>query len=334
MFVDEVKIHVRSGDGGRGCVSFRREKFVPLGGPDGGDGGKGGDIVVRADHNLHTLLDFTYRQHYKAQRGAHGQGSNKHGRSGEDCLLRVPVGTIVKNAEDGQVIADLTEDNSEVIFAHGGRGGRGNARFKSSTNRAPRYAEEGQQGEELWLLMELKLLADVGIMGYPNAGKSTLISRISAAKPKIADYPFTTLHPNLGVVKRADHTSFVVADIPGLIEGSHSGKGLGDRFLRHVERSQLLVHLIDCTPQEGRNPQDDFESINRELKLFNPELAAKSQLVVCNKIDIPEARANYEKHLAFFEAMGLRPYPISAATGEGLEALLNAIAHCLATMKN
>jgi GTP-binding protein len=182
--------------------------------------------------------------------------------------------------------------------------------------------------------MELKLLADVGIMGCPNAGKSTLISRISAAKPKIADYPFTTLHPNLGVVKRADHTSFVVADIPGLIEGSHSGKGLGDRFLRHVERSQLLVHLIDCTPQEGRNPQDDFESINRELKLFNPELAAKSQLVVCNKIDIPEARANYEKHLAFFEAMGLRPYPISAATGEGLEALLNAIAHCLATMKN
>lgn len=334
MFVDEVKIHVRSGDGGRGCVSFRREKFVPLGGPDGGDGGKGGDVVIKADSNLHTLLDFTYRQQYKAQRGAHGQGSNKHGRSGDNCLLPVPVGTIVKNAENGQVIADLAEDSAKVTVAHGGRGGRGNARFKSSTNRAPRYAEEGQQGEELWLLMELKLLADVGIMGYPNSGKSTLISRISAARPKVADYPFTTLHPNLGVVQRPDHTSFVVADIPGLIEGSHSGRGLGDRFLRHVERSKLLVHLIDCTPQEGRSPKEDFESINRELELFTPDLAGKRQLVACNKIDIAEARANFERHRSFFEFKGLKPYPISAATGEGVEALLNAIAQCLAEMRN
>jgi GTP-binding protein len=334
MFVDEAKIHVKGGDGGRGCVSFRREKFVPLGGPDGGDGGKGGDVILKADRNLHTLLDFTYRQHYKAKRGAHGQGSNKHGRHGEDCLLLVPVGTVLKNAENGAAIADLSEEGAEVVIACGGRGGRGNARFKSSTNRAPRYAEEGGQGEELWLLMELKLLADVGIMGYPNAGKSTLISRISAAKPKIADYPFTTLHPNLGVVQRPDHTSFVVADIPGLIDGSSSGRGLGDRFLRHVERSSLLLHLIDCTPQEGRNPPADFESINRELELFDPDLAARPQIVACNKIDIPEARDIFEQNQEYFLARGYKPYPISAATGEGVEELINSIVQLLSTMKN
>jgi GTP-binding protein len=334
MFVDEAKIHVKGGDGGRGCVSFRREKFVPLGGPDGGDGGKGGDVILKADRNLHTLLDFTYRQHYKAKRGAHGQGSNKHGRHGEDCLLLVPVGTVLKNAENGAAIADLSEEGAEVVIACGGRGGRGNARFKSSTNRAPRYAEEGGQGEELWLLMELKLLADVGIMGYPNAGKSTLISRISAAKPKIADYPFTTLHPNLGVVQRPDHTSFVVADIPGLIDGSSSGRGLGDRFLRHVERSSLLLHLVDCTPQEGRNPSADFESINRELELFDPDLATRPQIVVCNKIDIPEARDIFEQNQEYFLARGYKPYPISAATGEGVEELINSIVQLLSTMKN
>lgn len=334
MFVDEAKIHVKGGDGGRGCVSFRREKFVPRGGPDGGDGGKGGDVILKADRNLQTLLDYTYRQHYKAKRGAHGQGSNKHGRNGEDCLLLVPAGTVVRSAESGELIADLSEDGAETVVARGARGGRGNARFKSSTNQAPRYAEEGGQGEELWLLLELKLLADVGVMGYPNAGKSTLISRISAAKPKIADYPFTTLHPNLGVVHRPDHFSFVVADIPGLIEGSHSGRGLGDRFLHHVERSRLLVHLIDCTPQEERSPSADFESINRELKLFDSSLAAKPQLVACNKIDIPEARANFERNRGFFQDRGYRPYPISAATGEGVEDLINAIAERLSKMKN
>lgn len=334
MFVDEVKIHVRSGDGGRGCVSFRREKFVPRGGPDGGDGGKGGDVVIRADHNLHTLLDFTYRHQYKAERGAHGLGSNKHGRNGEDCVLFVPAGTVVKEAESGEVIADLARDGQEVVVARGGRGGRGNARFKSSTNQAPRYAEEGQPAEELWLLLELKLLADVGIMGYPNAGKSTLISRISAARPKIADYPFTTLHPNLGVVQRPDHSSFVVADIPGLIEGSHAGRGLGDRFLRHLERSRLLVHLIDCVPQEGRSPSGDFESLNEELELFSADLAAKPQLVACNKMDIPEARKAFDEHRAYFEASGLELYPISAVTGEGIDGLLSAIARRLAAMQN
>ncbi|MFQ5893305.1 MAG: GTPase ObgE [Nitrospinota bacterium] len=333
MFVDEGKIHVKGGDGGRGCVSFRREKFVPRGGPDGGDGGKGGDVVLQADRNLHTLLDFTYQQHHKAQRGAHGQGSDKVGRSGGDCLLRVPVGTIIKDTEAGTIIADLTGDGQQAIVARGGRGGRGNARFKSSTNRAPRFAEDGRPGEERWLVLELKLLADVGIMGFPNVGKSTLIAHISAARPKIADYPFTTLVPNLGVVKRGEEPSYVVADIPGLIEGSHAGRGLGDRFLRHVERSALLLHLIDCTPQEGRSPAADFEALNRELELFNPEVAAKPQFVACNKVDIPEARANCERHRPYFERQGLVPYPISAATGEGIEALLSAITEHMAAAK-
>ncbi|MDA2915845.1 GTPase ObgE [Nitrospinae bacterium AH_259_B05_G02_I21] len=333
MFVDEGKIHVKGGDGGRGCMSFRRERFVPQGGPDGGDGGKGGDVVLRADRNLHTLLDLTYRQRYIAQRGAHGQGSNKQGRSGDDCIVRVPVGTIVKERETGEVVADLTEEGQELIAARGGRGGRGNTRFKSSTNRAPRHTEEGQAGQGRWLLLELKLLADVGIMGYPNAGKSTLISRISAATPKIADYPFTTVVPNLGVVRRGDWTSFVVADIPGLIEGSHAGRGLGDRFLRHVERSALLLHLIDCTPQDGRSPSADFETLLNELRLFDPSLADKPTLVACNKMDIPEARANFEQHRSYFESNGLVPYPISAATGEGVEALLDALADRVASAR-
>jgi GTP-binding protein len=334
MFVDEAKIYVKAGDGGRGCVSFRREKFVPLGGPDGGDGGRGGDVILQADKTLQTLLDYSYRQHHKAQRGAHGQGSDKHGRRGEDCVLRVPVGTVVRDLETGEVLADLCEDGARVVVARGGRGGRGNARFKSPTNRAPRFAEEGQPGEERWLLLELKLLADVGIMGYPNAGKSTLISRISAARPKIADYPFTTLTPNLGVVKRPNYQSFVVADIPGLIEGSHAGKGLGSRFLRHIERTALLVHLIDCTPQEGRSPAGDFEALNRELELFDPALAARPQIVACNKMDIPEARANFELHRPYFEERGLEAYPISAATGEGVEALVNALSRKLADLKS
>jgi GTP-binding protein len=333
MFVDEGKIHVKAGDGGKGCVSFRRERFVPHGGPDGGDGGKGGDVILRADSNLHTLLDLTYRQHYLAPRGAHGQGSNKQGRSGEDCIVRVPVGTIVKERETGEVVADLTEGGQEVIVALGGRGGRGNTRFKSSTNRAPRHAEEGQAGQERWLQLELKLLADVGIMGYPNAGKSTLISRISAARPKIADYPFTTVVPNLGVVKRGDWISFVVADIPGLIEGSHAGRGLGDRFLRHVERSALLLHLIDCTPQDGRSPSADFETLLKELRLFDPDLAKKPMIVVCNKMDVPEARAIFERHQSYFESQGLVPYPISAATGEGVDVLLDALADMVASAR-
>lgn len=248
--------------------------------------------------------------------------------------MLVPAGTVVKEAESGEVIADLARDGEEVIVARGGRGGRGNARFKSSTNQAPRHAEEGHAAEELWLFLELKLLADVGIMGYPNAGKSTLISRISAAKPKIADYPFTTLYPNLGVVRRPDHSSFVVADIPGLIEGSHAGRGLGDRFLRHLERSRLLVHLIDCTPEEGRSPAGDFASLNEELELFSSDLAGKPQIVACNKMDILEARKALDEHRAYFEEMGLEIYPISAATGEGIEPLLGAIARRLASMKN
>jgi GTP-binding protein len=328
MFVDEVDIHVTAGSGGNGCLSFRREKFVPRGGPDGGDGGSGGSVYIVASPTKNTLVDFRYHPEFEARRGQHGQGSNRTGFTAEDLEISVPVGTLVyEKAPDGELVllADLTQEGQRVLVAQGGRGGRGNARFVSSTNRAPRRTEPGQEGEEKFLRLQLKLIADVGLIGFPNAGKSTLISRISAARPKIADYPFTTLVPNLGVVSLSDDRSFVVADVPGLIEGAHKGVGLGHQFLRHVERTKVLVHVVDVSSASGRDPVQDYDTINEELRLFDAAVAAKPQIVVANKIDALDepARAKaLEKHVK----KARRPfYRISGVTGEGLDALLEAV---------
>jgi GTP-binding protein len=326
MFVDEVDIHVAAGDGGRGCLSFRREKFVPRGGPDGGDGGGGGSVYLVASAHKKTLIDFRYHPEFEARRGQHGQGSNKTGSTAPDLEIQVPIGTLVyeKHADGNEMrlLADLAEDGRRVLVARGGRGGRGNARFVSSTNRAPRRVEDGQPGEERLLHLEMKLLADAGLVGFPNAGKSTLISRISAARPKIADYPFTTLVPNLGLVRLDDDRSFVVADVPGLIEGAHQGHGLGDRFLRHVERTKVLLHVVDVSGASGRDPVADFETICEELRLFNPALAAKPQIVIANKIDAlddPERADRLEHHV---RQLGLSFHRTSGVTGEGLDAVL------------
>ncbi|HBY92474.1 MAG TPA: GTPase ObgE, partial [Chloroflexi bacterium] len=287
QFFDESKIYVKAGDGGNGIVAFRREKYVPRGGPAGGNGGKGGDVILRVNPQLNTLIAFHNQIHYRAERGRHGEGSNKQGASGDDLILDVPPGTIVRDAETGELLGDLTSAGQTQVVARGGRGGRGNAAFKSPTNQAPRLAEKGEPGQERWLQLELKVLADVGLIGLPNAGKSTLLSVISAARPKVADYPFTTLSPNLGVVTAGDAPPYVVADIPGLIEGAHEGKGLGDRFLRHIERTRLLVHLLDGSSPD---PLADFQIINQELADYNPRLASRPQFVVFNKIDLPSAR--------------------------------------------
>jgi len=320
-FVDEVRIRVKAGDGGRGCVSFRREKYVPRGGPNGGDGGDGGDVVVVADPQMSTLLDLRQQKHYRAGRGEHGRGRDQHGHNGEDRMIRVPIGTLIRNVEDNEVIADVSYADDRIVIARGGKGGRGNASFASSTNRAPRFAQPGLPGEECELLFELRLLADVGLVGFPNAGKSTLISVISAARPKIADYPFTTLVPNLGVVPYGDDGSFVVADIPGLIEGAHRGEGLGHRFLRHITRTKVLVHLIEVFQEEGRDPRSDFETINRELALFDEALVKKPQIVAASKIDLLADRATLDELRVFFEASGYQFCAISAVTGEGLDEL-------------
>ncbi|HHW07687.1 MAG TPA: GTPase ObgE [Clostridia bacterium] len=327
MFYDTAKIYVKAGDGGDGVISFRREKYVPEGGPDGGDGGRGGNVVLIVDEGLRTLVDFKYKRHYKAERGQHGRGKNMHGRAGEDLIIRVPPGTVVKDADTGEVLADLIEPGAPVVVAQGGRGGRGNARFLSNKNKAPRMAEKGEPGEEKWLLLELKLLADVGLLGFPNAGKSTLISRISAARPKIADYPFTTLTPNLGVVNLEEGRSFVVADIPGLIEGAHQGAGLGHDFLRHLERTRVLIHLVDLANWE-REPIEAYQIINRELELYSRELSRKPQIVAANKIDLPEARERLD---GFVQALGpgVTVVPISAVTGEGVQELLHQVARLL-----
>lgn len=321
-FIDEAKIYVKSGEGGRGCVSFRREKYVPRGGPNGGDGGDGGDVYIIANENMASLLDHRYRQHYRAKRGEHGKGKDMHGKNGEDLYVPVPPGTIVRDFDTGDVIGDLTKNAETLLVARGGRGGKGNARFVTSTNQAPRNAEPGGEPEERTLLLELKLLADVGIIGFPNAGKSTLISRISAARPKVADYPFTTLVPNLGVVSYVDGKTFVVADIPGIIEGAHEGAGLGLQFLRHVERTKLLVHVLDLSPMTGRDPIDDFETLNLELRSYSPELYEKPQIVAPNKIDITESREKLEEIRGYFEKRGIPIFPISGATGEGLKELV------------
>src|SRR5918996_2542571 len=324
-FIDEVKIKVIAGDGGRGCVSFRREKFVPRGGPNGGDGGDGGDVVAVADSQLTTLLDLRYQKLYKAGRGQHGMGKDQHGRRGEDRVIKVPVGTMIRDPNAGELLADLKVAGERVIVAAGGRGGKGNAHFVSSTNRSPRFAQPGEPGEDRELEIELRLLADVGIIGVPNAGKSTLIAAVSAVKPKIADYPFTTLVPNLGVVGYGDGKSFVVADIPGLIEGAHEGQGLGHKFLRHVMRTNLLIHLIDASNIDEKNPLAEWKTVNRELELFDSELGEKPQIVVANKIDLPVGRTN-AKLLAQRLPKGYRPlYTISAATTEGVRGLVQVI---------
>ena len=333
-FVDEAKIYVKAGDGGRGCVSFRREKFIPRGGPNGGDGGKGGDVIIRASTNHRTLLDLKFNQHHKAERGRHGEGSDKTGKSGNDLEILVPLGTIVKDAETGEIIDDLTEDGQTAVAAKGGIGGKGNAHFKSATNQAPRYAQDGIPGEERWLRLELKLLADVGIIGFPNVGKSTLISRISAARPRIADYPFTTLTPNLGVVQYGNHETFVIADIPGLIEGASLGSGLGIRFLRHIERTSLLLHIIDISREDQKSAWDDYETIVNELVSFSGAMIDKPQIVGINKIDLAHAKERFAAAISDFKTKGITVFPFSAVTGEGVKLLLDEIVRKLTERKD
>ncbi len=319
MLYDYVKIYVKAGDGGNGSASFRREKYIPNGGPNGGDGGRGGNVMLVVDPNLNTLIDFHYQKHYRAERGEHGHGKNQHGKNGEDLLLRVPPGTVIREVGAG-ILADLTRPGQQVAAAKGGRGGRGNTHFSTPEDQAPHFAENGDPGEERTLELELKLLADVGLVGWPNAGKSSLLRRISAAEPKVAAYPFTTLEPNLGLVRIGEGRSFVVADLPGLIEGAHTGTGLGHRFLRHAERTRVLVHMVDAAGTEGRDPREDIRVINQELQLYNPELAGRPQVIAANKIDLPAARENLP--LLRQEWPEVPVYPVSAATGEGIDQLL------------
>jgi len=326
MFIDRAKIHVQGGNGGNGVTAFRREKFVPRGGPSGGDGGRGGDVILLADDSLNTLLHLRYNPHHTAQRGLHGEGSNRSGRDGEDHVIRVPVGTQIFDAATGDLLHDLNHDGDRWLAARGGRGGFGNAHFTTSTNRAPRYHQTGSPGEELDLQLELKLLADVGLVGFPNAGKSTFISTVSAARPKIADYPFTTLEPHLGVVDLGDFRTFVIADIPGLIEGAHTGAGLGDRFLRHIERTKLLLHLVDVSSVSGRDAVSDYETVNCELASYNEELATRPQFVVATKIDALDEPERLEslKQKAIEDQKPF--FAISSATGNGVRELVNAMA--------
>ncbi|QXE00544.1 GTPase ObgE [Terribacillus sp. DMT04] len=325
MFVDQVKVYVKAGDGGNGLVAYRREKYVPLGGPAGGDGGNGGDVIFKVDEGLNTLMDFRYQRHFKAQRGDNGMSKGQHGKNSEPLILPVPPGTLVRDEETGEVIADLTKHEQEAVIAKGGRGGRGNSRFATPRNPAPDFAENGEPGVERNLQIELKLIADVGLVGFPSVGKSTFLSVVSAAKPKIADYHFTTLAPNLGVVETKDQRSFVLADLPGLIEGAHEGIGLGHQFLRHVERTRVIVHVIDMAATEGRDPYDDYVTINEELKEYNVDLPSRPQIIIANKMDIPEAEENL---VVFKEKIpeGIDIFPISAITRDGLQDVLYAIA--------
>lgn len=332
-FVDEVKINVKAGDGGRGCLSFRREKFVAMGGPDGGDGGDGGSVYLVVDSQLSTLFDFRYMAHYKAKNGMPGLGKNMHGKGGEDLELHLPPGTLVYDNETGDLLHDLTEPNQRVLLYKGGMGGRGNARFATSTNRAPRHTQPGTPGESGTLRLELKLLADVGLVGLPNAGKSTLISAVSAAKPKIADYPFTTLVPNLGVVQYGGFKSFVMADIPGLIEGASDGQGLGTRFLKHVERTDFFLHCVDLSSLQEGDPLENFELINAELRKHAPHLADKPQMVALTKTDITEVRDETEQIKGEFEKRGYRVFPLSAVTGDGVKELVEAIGRDLEKLR-
>ncbi|KAF0819362.1 MULTISPECIES: GTPase ObgE [unclassified Cytobacillus] len=325
MFVDQVKVYVKGGDGGNGMVAFRREKYVPNGGPAGGDGGKGANVVFEVNEGLRTLMDFRYQRHFKAPRGEHGMSKNQHGRNSKDMIVKVPPGTVVTDADTGEVIADLTEHGQRAVIARGGRGGRGNTRFATPANPAPELSEHGEPGQERDVVLELKLLADVGLVGFPSVGKSTLLSVVSSARPKIAEYHFTTIVPNLGMVETEDGRSFVMADLPGLIEGAHSGVGLGHQFLRHIERTRVIVHVIDMAAVEGRDPFEDYLTINKELKEYNLRLTERPQIIVANKMDMPDAEENLKK---FKEQLAedYPIFPISALTRQGLRDLLFAVA--------
>lgn len=325
MFIDLAEIYVKAGDGGNGRVSFHREKYVPAGGPDGGDGGDGGNLIFQADKHLRTLADLRYRRSYKAERGEDGGQKKCFGKKGQDLVVKVPCGTLVKDKETGLILADLTQDGQTEIIARGGKGGKGNVHFATSTRQIPNFAKNGTPGEERWIILELKLLADVGLVGYPNVGKSTLLSKVSSARPKIANYHFTTLSPNLGVVSMGEGESFVMADIPGLIEGAHEGVGLGHDFLRHVERTRILIHVVDVAGLDGRNPVEDFHTINRELEKYNPELAKRPQIVAANKVDVLSNDAVIKSFTATMEKIGYRVFPISAATGAGITELVNYV---------
>jgi GTPase len=326
VFVDEATISVKAGNGGNGCVAFRREKYVPRGGPSGGDGGKGGDVILESSQQHNTLIHFRFNPEHKAERGRHGEGSNRKGRDGQDLVLRVPVGCVVEDADRGDKLVDFDHAGQKFIVAHGGRGGRGNARFATSVHRAPREHDPGGEGEFRRLKLVLKLLADVGLVGLPNVGKSSLLARISAARPKIADYPFTTLEPSLGVVRVGEEESFVVADIPGLIEGAHEGQGLGTRFLRHIERTRLLVQLIDSSEQAGSDPERDYQVIRNELESFSSDLAARPTVVVASRIDLAGDGTRPRAIEALAARHGLPCFPVSSATGKGVEALIRGLA--------
>lgn len=326
MFVDRVIIYVKGGDGGDGCCSFRREKYVPKGGPDGGDGGDGGSVIVRAVAGTDSLADIANRKHWRAQRGGAGQGSNCYGRKGRDLLLTVPPGTLILDRDRGNILRDLTEDGQEVVVAHGGRGGRGNKSFATSVNRAPRETQPGGKGEEHWLILELKVIADAGLIGLPNAGKSTLLSRLSQAQPEIADYPFTTKHPNLGIVTIGGERAFVLADLPGLIEGAHSGVGLGHEFLRHVERTRVLVHLVEPLPPDGSDPVQNYRVVRRELELHSEELAQKPEIVAVSKAELTGSE---EVRQRLAQKLSCEVLAVSAVTGQGLSKLVGAVAEQL-----
>lgn len=332
MFTDYVKIIAKAGDGGNGAISFRREKYVAAGGPDGGDGGKGGDIYFQVDPNSNTLLEFRYKKKFKAQNGNNGEGSNKYGRGGEDLIIKVPIGTVIKDAASNQVLADLSQEGQKELVLAGGRGGKGNSHFATSTRQAPRFSQDGEKGEEKELVLELKLLADVGLIGFPNVGKSTFLSVTTSATPKIADYHFTTLEPNLGVVKTDYGESFVVADIPGIIEGASEGTGLGIQFLRHIERTRLLLHVIDVSGSEGREPVEDFYKINEELKKYSEKLSKRKQIIVANKIDIMQDETKYQALEKLAKENQLEIFKISAATGEGISELIKHVAEILKTL--
>ena len=332
MFIDYVKIYAKAGNGGNGAISFRREKYVAAGGPDGGDGGKGGDIYFEVDQNSNTLLEFRYKKKFKAENGSNGEGSNKYGKSGEDLTIKVPIGTIVKDAETNHVLADLSHEGQKELVLKGGRGGKGNSHFATATRQAPRFSQDGENGEEKELILELKLLADVGLIGFPNVGKSTFLSRTTSATPKIADYHFTTLEPNLGVVKTEYGDSFVIADIPGIIEGASEGVGLGLQFLRHIERTRLLLHVIDVSGSEGRNPVDDFEKINSELKKYSKKLSERTQIIVANKSDIIQDEEKFEELSKLAQKHNIKIFKISAVTGEGISELIKYVSDLLKTL--
>ena len=332
MFTDYTKIIIKSGDGGNGAATFRREKYVAAGGPDGGDGGNGGDIYFQVDKDKNTLIDFRYNKKYKAGNGENGSGSHCNGKYGEDLYIKVPIGTVVKDAETGKVIADLSTPNQTELVLKGGRGGRGNSHFATSTRQAPRFSEDGDKGEEKEVILELKLLADVGLLGYPNVGKSTFLSKVTDARPKIANYHFTTLEPNLGVVKTKSGNSFVIADIPGIIEGASEGIGLGLQFLRHIERTRLLLHFIDVSGEEGRNPVDDYYAINKELKKYSEKLSQRKQILVATKIDVMQDETRIKELEELAKKENLELYKISAVTGEGVQNLIDHVSKVLETL--